>query len=439
MGLRERILNRYFGDLVAARVREATLAEEDRFWRHLSATGTKDLPHHELLENLRDSAEAYRANPLAYRIIELTTDYVLGAGVQLQCEDPDGQRFLDEWWHHPLNNLPLRVYELCTELSLSGELFVTFHTNPYDGLSYIRLIPAVSVDRIETNPEDIEDEWRFHQVGGFPAVGTGVGPAVLDRAASDLTGRWWDKEQCRHYAVNRLVGAVRGQGDLVPILPWLRRYKDWLTDRVRINKGKGAYLWWVKLTGADRRAIEAKKAQYSTPPNPGSIIVTNESEEWKALSPMIDAQAVEPDGRAMRLMVAAGAGLPLHFLSEGEGTNKATAQEMGGPTLRHFERRQMYSGWILSDIARHAARLSGRFGEDLGVEAEFEELTTGDNLTLARAAASIVGALKAAKAEGWIDDATAQQMLMRFAGVPALSSRRSDRAGRRAKPSRKSS
>jgi hypothetical protein len=38
-----------------------------------------------------------------------------------------------------------------------------------------------------------------------------------------------------HYAVNRPVGAVRGESDLAPILPWLRRYNRWLEDRVRLN------------------------------------------------------------------------------------------------------------------------------------------------------------------------------------------------------------
>ena len=39
-----------------------------------------------------------------------------------------------------------------------------------------------------------------------------------------------------HYAVNRPIGAVRGEGDLTPILPWAKRYSEWLKDRVRLNR-----------------------------------------------------------------------------------------------------------------------------------------------------------------------------------------------------------
>src|SRR5919198_544614 len=117
MRWREWIVGRWFGDVVEARVREAvSFAEEDRGWRSLGAAGARDLPYGQLAEQLADSAEAYRNNPLAYRIVELTTDYVLGRGVRLRCEDPAVQAFVDAWWAHPQNRLGVRQFELCGEL-----------------------------------------------------------------------------------------------------------------------------------------------------------------------------------------------------------------------------------------------------------------------------------------------------------------------------------
>ncbi|MCL4369304.1 MAG: hypothetical protein M1380_00100, partial [Chloroflexi bacterium] len=290
MGWREALIERFFGGAMEARVEEASLSEEDRGWRALAQPGAaRDITYTEQLENLRDAAEAYRVNPLAYRIVELTTDYVLGLGMRLRSGDAEAQVFIGAFWE--ANRMGTRQFELCTELSLAGELFVTFHTNPYDGMSYVRCIPASAIDRIETNPEDIEDERRYHQVGVMqPALSQSEkGNASIGAATAE--GRWWPAEDCRHYAINRLVGAVRGQGDLGPLLPWLRRYKDWLTDRVRINKFKGAFLWDVKLTGASERAILARQAQLSEPPSPGSVLVHNEREEWRAVQPQIDAQA----------------------------------------------------------------------------------------------------------------------------------------------------
>lgn len=415
---RYRVADLFFGDVIERRVREASLAEEDRLWRSISsAVGTRDLNYRELVDQINDSAEAYRVNPLAYRIVELTTDFVLGRGMRVVSPDRDVQAFVEGFWSHPMNRMATRQFELCTELSLSGELFVTFHTNRYDGMSYVRMIPAVSIDRIETNPNDVEDERRFHRVGMVPAVVEGID--WKGRIEGGLEGKWWDVADCRHFAINRLVGAVRGQGDLVPMLPWLRRYKDWLTDRVRINKFKGAFLWDVELKGADRAGVVKRQAELASPPSPGSVIVHNEKEVWRAVQPMIDAQAVEPDGKAMRLMVAAGAGVPLHFLAEGESATRATAKEMGGPTLRHYERRQLYFGYLLCDVVRTAIERSGRFkGREIVLEAKHEDLYTEDNLRIAQSARLIADALGVAVEKGWLEDGEARKVFERFCAEP---------------------
>lgn len=392
------VVDRFFGDLVADRVREASIfADEDRGWRPAGGM-PRDVPHSEISEQIGESGEAYRQNALAHRVIELTTDYVLGRGLRLRASDADAQAFVDAWWTHPRNQMATRQFDLCTELSLAGELFITLHTNPYDGVTYPRAIPAAAIDLIESDPDDLETERRFHQIGTDG-------------------GRWWEADDVRHYAINRLIGTTRGQGDLVPLLPWLRRYREWLTDRVRINRFKGAFIWDVEVKSADRRAILARQAELATPPTPGSIIVHNDAERWTAVQPNINAADAEPDGRAMRLMIAAGAGLPLHYLAEAEGSNRATAAEMGGPTLRHFERRQLYVGWMFADLALEAARRSGRFaGRTIDIEAEFEDLSGRENAATASATRSIVEALATASERGWIDDETARRMIGKYAG-----------------------
>ncbi len=381
----------------AEREAAASLAEEDRGWRSLTQGAAQEPAWSETRAAMLEAAEAYRANPMAYRIVELTAEHVIGKGVRLRSPEPRLQAWLDAWWLHPLNRMPTRVYELCRELSICGELFVTLHPDEAAGQCYVRLLPAPNVDEIESDPEDLERELRYHEADGGE-------------------GRWWPSERCAHYAINRLAGCLRGQSDLAPALPWLRRYKDWLTDRVRINRFKGAFLWWVRLQGADRATVERKRAELIQPPAPGSVIVTNEAEEWRAVQPQIDAQAVEPDGRAMRMMLAAGAGVPLYFLAEPEHTNRATAQEMQSPTLRHFESRQQVFGWLLADLARRAALLSG-WREPAPIAAVFEDLTTTDNLRVAQAAGEMVQALAVACERGWLDDEAARATLRAYIGL----------------------
>ena len=115
----------------------------------------------------------------------------------------------------------------------------------------------------------------------------------------------------------------------------------------------------------------SSRAQYSRIPS-RSIIVTDGNETWHAVQPHIGADDVQADGKALRLMIAAGAGVPLHYLAEGESANRSTAREMGIATLRHFAHRQLVFRQIVEDVVRQAARRAGL--PDMDVTVTFESV-----------------------------------------------------------------
>ncbi|MGB9639989.1 MAG: hypothetical protein ACPL4H_03705, partial [Anaerolineales bacterium] len=87
-------------------------------------------------EAYQDALEAWRKNPLAYRFIAITTDYVVGEGVTISSREPAVQDFITRFWHHPLNRLDQRLETMCDELSRAGDLFVLLFRNGQDGMSY---------------------------------------------------------------------------------------------------------------------------------------------------------------------------------------------------------------------------------------------------------------------------------------------------------------
>ncbi|MFO7697711.1 MAG: hypothetical protein R6X16_11230 [Anaerolineae bacterium] len=139
-----------------------------------------------------------------------------------------------------------------------------------------------------------------------------------------------------------------------------------------IRAYKGAYLWHVRIDNAASGQLEAKRRQYARVPRSGSIIISDAGEHWEAVSPQINADDVAADGKAIRLMIAAGAGVPLHYLAEGDSATRATAREMGTPTLRRFAHRQFLFESILTDLIRTAARRGG-LGE-ISVNLRFESV-----------------------------------------------------------------
>ena len=152
-----------------------------------------------------------------------------------------------------------RVYSLCTELSLYGEQFLHFFVNKYDGSVTLRQIDPSLIDQIETDPEDVEKPLRYHRRPIRQMMSTDAGdPVAFDpERPEDTEGQWFAaNSEVVHIAINKVSNAKRGKSDLATLLPWLRRYKDWLTDRVRINKYKTAFLWDVSLMGADKKTID---------------------------------------------------------------------------------------------------------------------------------------------------------------------------------------
>ncbi|GAC1568506.1 MAG: hypothetical protein NVS3B14_17960 [Ktedonobacteraceae bacterium] len=367
--------------------------------------------------------EAYNANPLASAVIEITTSFVLGKGVTVAAREPAVQDVLMGFWHDLDNHMDTRVYALCTELSLYGEQFIRFFVSPYDGRVKIRQIDPSLIDQIETDPEDIETVLRFHRRPIGPSATLPGDPAPVTPADQhNFEGEWLQAgKDVVQFSINKVSNAKRGKSDLATLLPWLRRYKDWLTDRVRINKYKGAFLWDVQLSGADRKAIERKKAEYAYPPEPGSVIIHNEAEQWSAVKPEINANEAAEDGRAIKLMIAVGAQLPEHYLSDGNYGNRATAAEMGLPTFLKFQRRQYVMRAMLRAILDRAlteARKAGSLaaGIDAQYDIIFPDIDVADHQTLAGATQMLVSALTAAKAQGWVSDETAMRLLFQFAG-----------------------
>jgi len=357
-------------------------------WSSLNATPL-DTPWSELQQQFVDTLEAWRKNPLARQIVNLTTSYVIATGITLGSNYAPLQRFLTRFWHHPLNQLDNRLGDWCDELTRSGELFPVLN-RAADGMSYVRMAPASEIDGILWLPGDYESETAYHRIDYRNPEGSWwAGPHANDAATVN--------QLMLHYAVNRPVGCTRGESDLAPILPWLKHYSRWLEDRVRLNWAARVWLWFVKVPA---NKVSAKQGQYAVPPQPGSIIVHDDGEEWDMKSPQIAARDVAADGKALRYMVAAGAGVPLHMLSEAEGTNLATAEAQMDTAARHYRARQQYFGHILTDLTlraydhwRSKQTRPPRPCTAQDLHTQLPEIVRTDNNELAQAGRNIVGML----------------------------------------------
>jgi len=363
---------------------------------------------------LRQSLEAWRVNPLARRIVGLTSQYVVGGGVAFSCAHAGTAAFLKNFWEHPLNRLPVRLYEWCDELTRSGNLFLLLTTDPA-GMTYVRAVPTLQVKTIHSRANDLDQETAFELQNSADLLDTVTWPAWDPRSPSPETS------VMLHYSIDRPVGGQWGESDLAPLLRWLSRYASWLEDRARLNRFRTTFLYVVKArfsSEAERRARQS--ALSAAPPSPGSILVTDEGESWDVLNPELASDDAGTDGLALKKMICTGAGIPLHFLAEPEGSTRTTAEAAGGPTYRHFEQRQRFFLWLLGDLLKvvvaRRAPLDRRVSRTAEIELHGADISARDNVSLAMASSNILPALRELRDRRLIDDAEMLRLAYRFCG-----------------------
>lgn len=367
---------------------------------------------------LQDSLDAWRFNPLARRIVELTTQYATGGGLEVACAHRPTQIFLGQFWNHRLNRMEKRVNQFSDELCLSGNLFLLLTTDS-SGMSFLRILPSTDILQIESSQNDVEQELAFHlRVPGEtdPLIYPGYDP---QKEQTDSQGRL--NTVVLHYALNRPSGSQRGEGDLTPILKWLSRYSAWLEDRVRLNRFRNAFVYVVKARFGSESERSVRQLQLTAnPPAPGSILVTDESEEWSVMSPKLEALDASSDGLAIKKMIAAGVGLPLHFLAEPESSTRTTAEAAGSPTYRCFSERQRFICALLEDVlqvvVKRRAFYDSLVDPDALIRVEGGDVSARDNRELAEAGQQVAQVASALYEQELIDAREVLRLVYRFMG-----------------------
>jgi hypothetical protein len=367
-----------------------------------------------------DVLEAWRKNPIAWRIISITTDYVVGDQLKISSPQRGLNKFIEEFWDHCQNRMALRLPGLCDELSRAGDLFIVLFRNAQDGMSYLRVLTKDRIQRIETAPNDWEIEIAYYEKQDAGEPRKWLSPDHPGAAESDSI--------MLHYSINRPAGALLGESDLVTMTPWLQRYSRMLEDRVRLHWAVRSFLWIVTVPAS---AVTAKKEAYRKPPESGSIIVKDSAETWEAVAPDLRATDARWDLQAVRQMVDAGSGYPPHWRGEAGDANLATATAMQGPTERHLLRRQQYFVFMLQDILFHAYQRAREIGRRPAIPTDdysrlftavLPEISRWDNESLARAANQLAAALSAARSilggESERFKRLSLKLITQFAGEP---------------------
>lgn len=386
-------------------------ADDPEFFVGTSPNSFRDRTDWNLQETIENCLTCWRENPLARRIVNLQTEFVIGNGISIESDDLETQKVIMDFWNHALNRMDIRSMEWCDELTRTGNLFVLLSSDQ-NGNTFVRAVPATSIKEIETAENDLEQALKF----------TFLADENLDYKTIQAENIISPSLEPRilHFTVNRPVGAKWGEPDLAPLLVWLQRYSSWLEDRARLNKYRNSFLYTVKTQlRTETERIARQKQLNMRPLTPGSILVTNETEQWDVINPQLESADAAADGLAIKKQIAAGAGIPLHFLAEPESQNKASAEAAGGATFRTYEQRQKIFLWIIETVLQSVLARYEITHPDFK-SAHFQvigsDISGKDNLDLSTSAATITNVMTQLRKIGLVDRKEFLRMVYQFAG-----------------------
>lgn len=377
-------------------------------WRRLGDTD-RDLTPLTHARMLEIAYHLYDRNPLAHRILELTRDFVVGDGITYTAEDDNVKTVLDDFWDDPVNDWDLKQYSKALELGLFGEQAYPVFVNKVNGKVRIGNLDPAQVKDVITDPENAEEVTHIVKSCKDSSEGKKLEVVHVDDESGLLTGEtFW-------FAINKVSTAKRGRSDLLTLVDWLDGYEQMLFNQIDREALMNAFVWDVTLDGLNAEEIAAWLKKNPSP-KPGSVRAHNEKIKWEAVVP--DLRATDAKNRANTILkhILGSAGYPAHWFAEGSTTNKATAQEMGVPTLKRLKSRQRYFKYMIGFIFRFVIDQAIGHGTlpktvNKNFSIDFPELVIKDILLAADAMNKIILATTMALNNRVISDDTAAKWI----------------------------
>jgi hypothetical protein len=306
---------------------------------------------------------AYMLNPLLFGALNVVVAYVIGdAFSYAEMDDRRAQAALDEFWMR--NDLGALTERFFLEYMIDGENATIFHK---DSL------------KLRKQPGRI----GFLDVDGTLELDHDTLEGVRSIKSADVRGNpiEWQRGQFVWTAHDALWNRARGWPVIMRAVPACLSYINLINHRIRAHELQGrinaVYYALVDSNARDSGIAEqkAKSEMYKRIPKSGSVITlamdrnTGTSEKLEFMTPGKGSAEAAEDGRLIRLLVAVAMNLPEHYLGEGGGVTRTTADSMGDPARRGFLRRQMVVRNWLNTVMR--LELKRRYGEQQTYKQKF--------------------------------------------------------------------
>ncbi len=396
---------------------------EDASFRRITSPATlRDL--NPLMHERMQAVCFYLAvtTPFGKRIIRVMVDYIVGEGFKAIAEDRAVQEVIERFWKNPVNKMDENIEALAQELLTFGEICLPVAVNPVDGFVRVGYIDPQEVEAVEyalmetgasqeiTIPVAVKLKQRIGESEGRRLEIVRTEEDANAAAFGQLRG------DCFYFAINKPKAASRGISEIFNLADWIDVFDSMVfdfADRVRILN---SYLLQYVVKGGDAKAVkEMEEKVTKSPPRTGSVLTTNDQIEIRPISPDLKGADMSAAAQMVKLYGLGGAGLPAWFFADPVDANRATAQEMQGPTGKMLTNKQNVMkrivtaiiAFVLDQAVAHGV-LPG--GTDLTWKLQVPDLSVRDIAQTATSLQTVANAAGMAEDRGWIRAETAARV-----------------------------
>lgn len=338
-----------------------TIDNDDADWRPLSGDGKRDLAPMTQRRMQDLAVYLWESNLLANRLIELPVAYILAEGVKLKAEDETVQEVIDGFWRHSINSMNIKLVKKVRELALYGEQCWPTFVNEFSGAVRLGYLDPGMIETVIVDPDNGEQaigvvtcKNKKGESKRYRVIVNGTEEELFTKRTIGIRDTFTDGDAF-YFCINDLSNGRRGRSDLLPQTDWLDSYDQFMfgeLDRIQFLR---AFMWDVTLTGANEDDVKKKAASIRSP-SPGSVRVHNDAESWKAESPNINAADTDTTATLLRNHILGGATIPEHWFGGAGDVNRATGEDMSGPTFKVMSMRQAYIGHMLVEVGKFVIR-----------------------------------------------------------------------------------
>ncbi|MFQ5638228.1 MAG: hypothetical protein ACE5IR_09580 [bacterium] len=216
-----------------------------------------------------------------------------------------------------------------------GELFNPVFVNKQDGSVKLGCLDAMNVNRVITDPDNIEVPVKIQMKSRDGAEGK-IFDVVRHNVDNILEG------QIIISQLKRVSNMTRGLPDLSCVLDWIDKFDDLMFGELERVSLMRAWIEDITIEGADPNAVEEFRKLHGQTPKWGTRWVHNDKVSRQFLSPKIESADLAGFVKLILGIILGGAGVPEHYFALAYDINRATASEMDAPLVRKIETRQRF-------------------------------------------------------------------------------------------------